>query len=742
MITSYEVGAVFKIVDQASTQLKAISAQFKELDALILRTKENMSAFGIKGLGRLSNQIKAVNEQMAALAGSSDKAALGAMGGFARLDGAVDASIQRVRALKTEMASIGRAGMLPGPGGGGGGGGRRNMRYGSSGSAGGHGGSVSMSHSLPGGARVSESGAANVAGWSILGGLAYGVYEEAKMQDKVAQILYHGHYEPNDKNKNFFRDIIQNSMSESGYGLEPIAEATLTQMRMFQGVPGNGVSVLPEMLRAATIEARLKGTSPQESMNSLIGLAHMTKEYDVEAIKKLAPAFAYLSSANPSSLGSMERAASYAVPILQSGMGIDPKEALLLGTALTRAGATNTKSGTWLRNMMLNAMPGTSLMSKIAFKKHEESLKALGLVDNNDKPTWYTDGKPDPFKMLEIASAKAADIPMEKRAAYEKQLFGVQGYGAFALLSDPAVRQQVMAMHAKMGSPEFKNQYATFMEMYSANSPMQKGRQSWADLNNVLMDIGGNLLPMVTAALGVFDSALKKLRETMGDGPAAGVAAGVLGIGAASMTKIGRTALAFGARAGAPLPFSAVALPAFAAGGLIDAIAFGAEKGEMVGAVPGVTGPFVDPGKAGSFGFGLPGKGPAGLPLPTSANLAAAAEAGKEVGEQSSKALKDGFAPNSFGQTGAAAANSLMQGFLGAIGAGGGAAINKMSLKGGSLVPPSRPAAPTQPIVLKVNQRVLATIAEDGITSRHSIPIGTNSHDGGAAYSPVDSVNI
>ena len=61
----------------------------------------------------------------------------------------------------------------------------------------------------------------------------------------------------------------------------------------------------------------------------------MTKEYNPEQIKKLAPAFAFLSASNPASLKGIERAASYAVPILQSGLEVDPVETLLLGTALT-----------------------------------------------------------------------------------------------------------------------------------------------------------------------------------------------------------------------------------------------------------------------------------------------------------------------------------------------------------------------------------------------------------------------
>jgi PAS domain-containing protein len=52
----------------------------------------------------------------------------------------------------------------------------------------------------------------------------------------------------------------------------------------------------------------------EESMKALVGLAHMTKQYDPEQIKKLAPAFAFLSTANPGSLSSIERAAGYARP--------------------------------------------------------------------------------------------------------------------------------------------------------------------------------------------------------------------------------------------------------------------------------------------------------------------------------------------------------------------------------------------------------------------------------------------
>jgi hypothetical protein len=244
----------------------------------------------------------------------------------------------------------------------------------------------------------------------------------------------------------------------------------------------------------------------------------------------LAPAFAFLSTANPSSLGSIERAAGYAVPLLQSGLEVDPIQTLLLGTALTRAGATNTKSGTWLREMALRAMPGTSMMSKMAFKKHEEALKEIGLVDENGKPTWFTDGKPDLLKMLDIGGTNAQKIPIERRAALERSLFGAQGGGGFALLADPAVRDQVLSLQKEMNSPEFKNRYGTFAESYRQGSTLQNARTVLAEANNLLMDLGQHALPTFNGALRDLSNVIRRIR---GDAPLA--TDGKWGVGATAV---------------------------------------------------------------------------------------------------------------------------------------------------------------------------------------------------------------
>ena len=429
------------------------------------------------------------------------------------------------QAGEARAVMMGAAGSVrpPTAAGGGGGGGRHQPRW-LGGGGGAHFGGPTMP--VPGGGHVNFRGGAAAAA----GLLGYGAYEAAQMEDAIFQLNYHSGQEQNASNSARFRKVLQDAMATSGFGLRDIAAAAKQEIRMFQGTPGGGLDVLPEMLRASTIESRLKGESPEESMKALIGLAHMTKQYSPEQIKKLAPAFAFLSTANPGSLSSIERAAGYAVPLLQSGLEIDPTQTLLLGTALTRAGATNTKSGTWLREMALRAMPGTSLMSRIAYKRHEEALRAMGLVDDHDKPTWFSNGKPDLPKMLDIAGQHAAAIPLEKRASYERQLFGAQGGGAFALLSDSAVMGQVRALRGQMDSPEFKARYGGFMAEYNSSVTAQNARTTMQTFNNLAMDIGQKVLPGLNTALGDFKAILEGIRGLLPNVPKAGATVGARAI--------------------------------------------------------------------------------------------------------------------------------------------------------------------------------------------------------------------
>lgn len=507
MITSYEVGAIFRIIDQASPVLKEILKQVRALNAAINKARENLASLNKvmvpQGMAGAVDQTRALAIAWREVAAQSQAAtrAIGQAGTAARR------ALPPPGRLPTAAGVGGIA--AAGAGGRGGGGGRHRPGW----LGGAHFSSPGIG--LPGGSHVHFRGGLSGGAAATAGLLGYAAYEDAQMQDAVFQLIYHSGQQQNAQNRNRFRKIIQDSMAESGYSLHDVVEAAKQEVRMFQGTPGGGLDVLPEMLRASTIESRLKGESPEESMKALIGLAHMTKQYSPDQIKKLAPAFAFLSTANPGSLGSIEKAAGYAVPLLQSGLDIDPMQTLLLGTALTRAGATSTKSGTWLRQMATRAMPGSALMSSKMFEKHEDALHRLGLVDESGKPTWFKDGKPDLLKMLDMAGKNAPNIPLTDRAALELQLFGAQGGGGFALLSDPAVRQQVQSLRNELNSTEFKNRYGSFTEAYAAGSPVQQSRKALADFNIAMMNLGTKVLPAVSGALSDFDKVLQGIRSIL-----------------------------------------------------------------------------------------------------------------------------------------------------------------------------------------------------------------------------------
>src|SRR6185312_10764105 len=283
MIEAGEVGAVFTVVDRASAALKAIADQLKVLQERIDAIQARVDGLGA-GLGA------SFDKAALAISSGMGKAADNAIAELGRIDAAAAATAANVGRIDRGAALLGGPGRTPtGPGGFGGGGG-----------GGPHFGSVGTS--LPGGSRVSLPGGPLMAAGAAAG---YGTYLAAQMDDAIFQLEYHAALPATAANDARLRGIIQGAMSRTGSSLDAVIEAAKDEVRMFKGTPGGGLDVLPEMLTAAATESRLKGSSLDESMKALIGLAHMTKEYGPEAIKALAPTFAFLSASNPSSLASI-----------------------------------------------------------------------------------------------------------------------------------------------------------------------------------------------------------------------------------------------------------------------------------------------------------------------------------------------------------------------------------------------------------------------------------------------------
>ncbi|HYA07481.1 MAG TPA: hypothetical protein VEF90_16470 [Xanthobacteraceae bacterium] len=517
MISAGEVGALFKVVDEASPVLRRLMDQFNALQGVIDRTKAAMAELRFptglnKSISNMGRALKGVADQT--------KLTTETVGvGFKKIDESVSTTTKLVADLRKEMSGLASASRGVGriaPSIRNGDGARSS---GGSGSGGVHFSGASVP--LPGDQHMRISGTPLLAG---AGAVAYGAYEEAKIQDFVNRIFLTGGISTGKETANplygKIRDAILKAYTMTGLPLEQIEEGILAGTRGLAGIDlEKRLALMPGLLASSATEAYLKaGTTIPEAMQVFVGLAHMEGKYSPAEIAKLADHFAFLSTTTPVSVEQIERAAGYAIPMLRTA-NFDPEQVLLMITAMERAGIMNTKAGTWISQLATRSFPGTSLMSKMLFRQHEPSLRKLGLIDDRGNPTWFTDGRPDLVKMTGIAGERIEKLDVKDRLAVEKALWGDQGGRAAAFFSDPTNRSIMAAVAGE--EKDFISGEAMWKQSLE-NSPIVQFRTAFAGLNVELMNLGSNVLPYAT-------SMLQKANETLGGkGELAAIAAGVV----------------------------------------------------------------------------------------------------------------------------------------------------------------------------------------------------------------------
>jgi hypothetical protein len=485
-VTAFEVGALFKIIDEATGPLRKIMAEVRALNDAIKLARDGMAGFSAATAPGIAGAITDVN-LLAAAWGRVEAATLAA----ARAAGTSARAATSVPGVAA-TGSVGRGGgFRPGVGG--------ASRY--SASSGMHVSGPSIP--LPGGGHARFGGPA-MAGVAALG---YSIYEGASMEYDVGAMKYHLGIDRKDTSRDDeIRNALEHGMVSTGKGLPDVVEASTDMARVMRDTPGFDVmKELPKFLQAAQAEALSKGTTLKAAMDSIVGLAHMNQAYKPGDMEKLFQVFAYLSTANPASLPSMEKTFSYVVPTLHAGADMDAKEIMLLSTILATSGVTSSKGGTWLRELGVRAMPGNE--DTKSGHAHNENLKKLGLLDENGKPTWFVNGKPSLAKALEIAGPKAAAMPPEERLPFEMDLFGRRGGGAFALLGNDIAIQREKDLRAGMESPGNIARYNTFTEDQMGTT---KGTamSTLQQFNVDMIELGTKALPIASAALRIFSGAL------------------------------------------------------------------------------------------------------------------------------------------------------------------------------------------------------------------------------------------
>lgn len=529
MISSLEVGALFKIVDDASPALQRIASELKEVQAQIEKTKAAFTSLARTSFAGVSDRLIAMNNELKGMgdvaAGAADKMALS----FDRATGLMSMSLTRVAeqmaTLKAENAGL----TFPTPGAGLGAVPISSRRSAASGTGldgdethvGGRGGLFGR---LRGGVRVNDRGLRPEGSFHLptpaLGAVAavgYGMYEEAEIEDQVARMILTGQMntEARMTGTSLFkriRDTLQTISSETGYSPKVVGDAMLGVERQFAGLPlDKRIQIEQTIAPFAAAEARLKETGFGESFEALVGLSHMTGTYDPLKLPELMRQFSYASLITPAGIPQFRNAISYAMPMLHAGLDMDPGSVMFLTAMMQTAGITSTKSGTWLRSFFERAEP--PLGDTPADLRRLSALQDMGLVDASRHQTWMrtgSDGKTDWDKSIitlaDTINKWTSKTDAATRISDLRDAFGERGGGFGALMNLPEFIGQFPRLEQAMR--QFKGG-SDVLGYLTDNSPVMQTNKALADFQNVLMDIGAIALPGATNALKNLDVTVK-----------------------------------------------------------------------------------------------------------------------------------------------------------------------------------------------------------------------------------------
>lgn len=516
MFESYTVGAVFRIVNEATPALNQIERQLGNIDRLAASSQANLKAASAVRFNGASSSLAGFERRMAGAAARTEEMRIAMTESLSAVNAGLMMATGHARDLAAAMAEVtgmsramARATGMTGMGGGGGGGGRRG------------GGGAHLFASGPIGPLHARMGVG--AGLGLAAALGYGAFEEAELRDAAARMMLTAQIPvgPGMSQTDQFKQIrgtILDTMTKTGLPPRDIENAMLSAVRQMGGFAfGQRLGVMPEILGFAATESRLKDVSLAEATQSLVGIIHQTGTYDPEQMTKLASRLAYASTVSPLNLQQIERASSYALPTLKAGLGIDPGALLLLMSQMQSAGVISSKSGTWAQQFFTMLSPKTSLASLISGRggaARAAALRQLGMIGpGGDLVGSHMAAQGDFVGIATTLHDHLMKLPQDQRLAILSQAFGAQGGRFAAMLQTPSFLERMPDLQREMEN--FRSGDA-FFSQYNQGSELQTARQTMRDFQAVLMDLGQTTLPLLTSVLRGVDNTLKNILALFG----------------------------------------------------------------------------------------------------------------------------------------------------------------------------------------------------------------------------------
>ncbi|HEY1504107.1 MAG TPA: phage tail tape measure protein [Stellaceae bacterium] len=532
MSEDFEVSAILAVADRATGPMTKVLGLARDLTAQFERIKVlGKGLFSGTGVNAFGARLEKLNAPMINIMAGFDHIKAAAASAFLDMNKGLDATIDEVRVLRKELegtalaarTSVAQAaGAAAAAGGGRGGAGGAHIR-----------GRVPVGGPFHAGFGLN-------APTGIAAALGYGAYQEAMLEHTVNRVMLAAGQNllSPDLMKNplsqQIREAVQSVISSTGMSAGEAEKAIMPLITQMGGAPlSDRINLIPEFLKFGFVEQQLKGVSPEEAVQSLVGMIHMSGTYNPDAMAKLARSVEFASTISPVGLPGIERAASYAVPTAITA-GLDPNSILLTIATAQSAGILSGKAGTWFNGLITALSPKggfASLLTGQGADKRQAGLLQLGLIDKKGTPTG--------LRMLEHGdfagfSKTVADnltkIPQEERLGVMSQAMGsIQAARALALMTSPAFQQRLPQLM------EAQNQFLSggtddVIKALAAGDPTIQFKKTLGDLTNALMDLGRVVLPPLTEVLRSIDNTIKAFLPGSG-GP--GVSAGDVAKGAA-----------------------------------------------------------------------------------------------------------------------------------------------------------------------------------------------------------------
>ncbi len=536
MIEAYAIGVSAKLEDQVTPGLLRIIDSLGKANAAMLDFAANA-----RNMSRLGLTIGRNLEKAAAGATALGDSASGLTRASYVLDTMAASSADVVRNLKMARAESLGMGRIPGggappiPGAGGG-------------------------RSSGGGSPNSGRSAHNAIGAVAATGM-FGLYENARLQDTniraaaTAQLPMPMWIKTADELRTReFAYARKFAFATSGH-IAPFGAAMLESSRLLRTLSPEQQRVMTDTaMPYAAVEAKLKGIPLPEAMQAFIGLAHQAGAYSPAAATPLFESMMQASLTTHAGLNQIARAASYALPALHAAGANSPDVMLMLATMM-QAGIMNTKSGTWLNSMALNALPNTLGSGLFKNKLQNQALEMLGLYKGG-KSQFYKNGQFDLMSEVAILAAARTHMAPEKFNAALRQGLGMQGQRAASLFSEPQVVQNLSALRAMTSHSQAPVDIAGALKMYST---VGKADQTIANANMTIMNMSSTLTGPANSILDKLGSFFgwtadyTKRHPLLGGAMDAGLIAGTIGVAGGVWKGIGFTAEFLGKKVMAPV---------------------------------------------------------------------------------------------------------------------------------------------------------------------------------------------